>query len=113
MGHDIRNIKNIDKFEKYGEAQVYIEDMQLDILYECFRYLEPTVNIDDIEQCSWHGYEQEFSICVHNYDCCDRDIYTVPAKVFDYWIEGEKDNALDLYKKTIKTEKWKDPRETK
>ena len=111
MKDEIRDIKNIENFEKYGEAQVYIENMQLDILYECFK--EPNVNIDDIEQCNWHGYEQEFSICVHNHDCCDWDIYTVPAKVFDYWMEGEKDKALDFYKKTVKTEKWKDPREAK
>ena len=39
MIDEIRDIKNIEKFEKYGEAQVYIEDMQLDIFYECFRYL--------------------------------------------------------------------------
>lgn len=113
MKHNINEVKNIELFEKYGRAQVFIEDMQLDTLYECFKYLEPDVNIDDIEQCNWHGYEQEFSICVHNYDCCDWDIYTVPAKVFDYWMEGEKDKALDLYRKTVKTEKWKDPREAK
>ena len=113
MKDEIRDIKNIEKFEKYGEAQVYIEDMQLDVFDECFRYLEPNVNIDDIEQCNWHGYEQEFSICVHNYDCHDWDIYTIPAKVFDYWMEGEKDKALDFYKKTVKKEKWKDPREAK
>ena len=113
MEHNINDIKNIELFENYGNAQAYIEAMQLDTLYECFKYLEPNINIDDIEQCNWHGYEQEFSICVHNYDCCDWDIYTVPAKVFDYWMEGEKDKALDLYKKTKEIEKWKDPRETK
>ena len=113
MEYNINDIKNIELFENYGNAQAYIEAMQLDTLYECFKYLEPKVNIDDIEQCIWHGYEQEFSICVHDYDCCDWDIYIVPAKVFDFWMEGEKDKALDLYKKTIKTEKWKDPREAK
>ena len=113
MEHNINEVKNIEQFENYGRAQAFIEAMQLDTLYECFKYLEPNVNIDDIEQCNWHDYEWEFSICVHNYDCCDWDIYNIPAKVFDYWMEGEKDKALDLYKKTIKTEKWKDPRETK
>lgn len=113
MAHDIRDIKNLDKFVKYGEAQVYIEDMQLDVFYECFQYLEPNINIDDIEQCNWHGYEQEFSICVHNYDDCGWDIYTVPAKVFDYWMEGDKDNAVDLYKKSVKHEKQVDHRHQK
>ena len=45
MEHNINEVKNIEQFENYGRAQAFIEAMQLDTLYECFKYLEPNVGI--------------------------------------------------------------------